>query len=75
MSNSWNGFAGETAWMTAWEHTARHTHWVERNGKFYPMGTRVEQMNGRTEPLPAGWARLPGRRPLLVRAPLAKARP
>jgi hypothetical protein len=55
---TWNAPETETEWTRRWERTFRRTHWIERDGKFFPMGTRPDQMSGTKEPLPAGWARV-----------------
>lgn len=47
----------ETEWTREWERTLRHTNWIERGGKFFPIGTRPAEMNGKREALPPGWAR------------------
>lgn len=72
---TWHPQAEETAWTQAWDRTRRRTHWIEHGGKFYPKGTRVEQMNDRREPLPAGWARAPGTTPRRMVTPPAPGEP
>lgn len=47
----------ETEWTRRWERQYRHSRWVEHDGKFYPIGTKVEKMEPRPPSL-ATWTRV-----------------
>lgn len=47
----------ETDWTKRWEREFRHSRWIERGGKFYPIGTRIEAMQPPSKPV-ATWTRV-----------------